>query len=673
MAAAAPAQTDLDLLAINAVRVLSMDAVLAAESGHPGTPMALAPLVYRIYTHHLRHDPADPTWADRDRFVLSAGHASMVLYSALHLSGYPLSLDEIRRFRQWGSATPGHPEYGHTAGVETTTGPLGQGVGNAVGMAVAEAHLAATYNRPGHAVVDHYTYFIAGDGCLMEGISQEAISFAGHFGLGKLIGFWDDNRITIDGDTALTTSDDQAARFRASGWHVTHIDDVNDLAQIDRAIAEAKAETSRPTLVVTRTHIGYGSPNKVDTHKAHGEPLGVKEIELTRQNLGWSWTEPFFVPDEARTRWQHQVAARAATRAEWTARFAAYAAAFPGEAAEFERRMRGELPAGWEQAIPTFTSENGNVATRAASGAVLNTLVPAVPQLVGGSADLTGSNLTNWKGQVAYTKDVPAGRYVHYGIREHGMGAIMNGMCLHGGVRPYGGTFLVFADYMRPTIRLAALMKINPIYVFTHDSIGLGEDGPTHQPIETLSGLRVIPNVLVLRPADANEVAEAWRVAIAHTGGPVVIALSRQKAPLFDRAVLAPASGVRQGAYVLQEAEGGTPDVVLMSTGTEVQVALDAAKLLATKGKKARVVSMPSFELFAAQPKAYRAGVLPAGVPRVAVEAAHPMSWHRWVGEDGRIIGLTHFGASAPASVLYKEFGITADAVAAAAEQVIAG
>jgi transketolase len=663
--------SSLDLLAINTVRVLSMDAVQAAESGHPGTPMALAPLVYRLYTHHLRHDPQAPDWADRDRFVLSVGHASMVLYSALHLSGYELSLDEIKRFRQWGSKTPGHPEYGHTAGVETTTGPLGQGVANAVGMALAEAHLAATFNQPGHAVVDHYTWFIAGDGCLMEGISHEAASLAGHLKLGKLIGFFDDNGITIDGSTSLACSDDAAQRFASYGWHIAHIRDVNDLAQIDAAIAEAKAVTDKPTLIITKTQIGFGSPNRVNTAKAHGEPLGAAEIALTKPNLGWESAEPFYVPAAAATRWRDGAAQCATAHGAWNTRFAAYRAAHPALAAEFTRRMAGELPANWEQAIPTFTAENGSVATRAASGAVLNALAPAVPELVGGSADLTGSNNTNWKGVGIVSAANYGGRYVHWGIREHAMGAAMNGMALHGGVVPFGGTFLVFADYCRPAIRLAALMGVKAIYVFTHDSIGLGEDGPTHQPVEHLATLRAIPNCLVLRPGDANEVAEAWRVAVAHRGGPVCLVLTRQKVVFVDRTTHGAASGTARGGYVLHDTP--TPQVVILSTGSEVGLALDAAKALGAEGIAARVVSMPSLELFAKQSPEYRASVLPAGVPRVAVEAAHPQSWYRWVGDTGAIVGIERFGASAPFGVLYRELGITVERVVEEGRRVVRG
>lgn len=662
-------QSDVSLqtLAINTVRTLSMDAVQAAESGHPGTPMALAPLAYALYTRHVRHNPADPHWPDRDRVVLSAGHASMLLYSTLYLSGYDLSLDELKNFRQWGSRTPGHPEYGHTAGVETTTGPLGQGVGNAIGFAVAEAHLAATFNRDNHCVIDHYTWFIAGDGCLQEGISHEAASFAGHQKLGKIIGFWDDNSITIDGRTDLSSSDDVAKRFEAYGWQVLHISDVNDQSQIDKVIAEAKSDSTRPTLVCTKTIIGFGSPNRADTAKAHGEPLGKDEIKLTKAAYGWPSEEAFHVPTAALEHWRLAKERGVNMQAEWMRRFAEYSKAFPSEAKELGRRWHGDLPVQWEKSLPEFTPENGSVASRAASGTVLNAIGPAIPELIGGSADLTGSNLTNVKNGGIFSATQRSGRNFHFGIREHGMGAVMNGMALHGGIIPYGGTFLVFADYMRPAIRLAALMRQQVIYVFTHDSIGLGEDGPTHQPVEHLSSLRCIPNLLVLRPADAAETAEAWRTALKHRTGPSALVLTRQKLALIDRSTHAAASGVAKGAYVLTDApEGVAPTTVIIATGSEVEIALKAQTELAAKGVATRVVSMPSMELFAQQSKEYQASILPEGVRRVAIEAAHPMSWHRWVGVDGTIIGIDGFGASAPAPKLYQEYGITAQAVVAA-------
>ena len=663
---------DLDLLCINTIRTLSMDAVQAADSGHPGTPMALAPLAYKLFTEFMSHDPAHPDWPNRDRFVLSCGHASMLLYSSLYLTGYDLSLDDLKQFRQWGSKTPGHPEHGHTPGVETTTGPLGQGLANAVGMAMAESHLAACFNKPGHEIVDHHTFFICSDGDLMEGISHEAASFAGHFKLGKLIGFYDDNHITIDGATELTFTDDTARRFEAYGWQVLRIGDVNHLSQIDAAIDQARADTERPTLVVTRTHIGFGSPHKQDTSKAHGEPLGDEEIKLTKKNLGWLSLEPFFVPQPALERCRQALPRGKQLREAWEAKFAAYAKAFPQDAEELLRRLAGDLPAGWENKVPVFTRDTGNVATRASSQAVLNALAPVIPELIGGSADLTPSNGTAIKSENNYNWENPAGRYIHSGIREHAMAAIMNGMALHRGVIPFGGTFLIFSDYMRPAIRLAALMKQQVIFIYTHDSIGLGEDGPTHQPIEQLSTLRAIPQLTLLRPADAAEVAESWKIALNHKHGPVALVFTRQKLPFLDRAPYAGAEKVAKGGYTLVDAEGGKPKVVLLSAGSEVQLAVEAQKTLAAAGIAARVVSMPSHELFALQDQSYRDQILPPGIPRVAIEAAQPMSWYKWLaGAPGTAIGLDHFGASAPYERLYKEFGITADAVVTAARALL--
>ena len=665
-------------LAIDTVRTLSMDAVQQAESGHPGTPMALAPLAYALYTRHVKHNPADPHWPDRDRVVLSAGHASMLLYSTLYLSGYDLTLDDLKAFRQWGSKTPGHPEVGHTAGVETTTGPLGQGIGNAVGMAVAEAQLAATFNRDGHTPIDHYTWFIAGDGCLMEGISHEAASFAGHQRLGKLIGFWDDNNITIDGRVSLASSDDVAARFAAYGWQVLHLTDVNDQEAIDRVIAEAKADTARPTLICTKTIIGFGSPNRADTAKAHGEPLGKDEIALTKQAYGWPSTAPFHVPEGALAHWREAKSRGVALQKAWMDRFMAFTKAQPVAAKELGRRWHGDLPTGWEKTLPKFDATSGNVASRAASGTVLNAIAPALPELLGGSADLTGSNLTDVKGGALFSAEDRTGRNFRYGIREHGMGAIMNGMALHGGVIPYGGTFLVFADYMRPAIRLAALMKQRVIYVFTHDSIGLGEDGPTHQPIEQLASARAVPGISVFRPGDANEVVETYRAVLRRPDRPAVIVLSRQNIPTLDRSGIestatGSAAGTARGAYVLREAAGGRPDCILIGTGSEVQVCLDAAAKLAAAGVQARVVSMPCWDLFEEQDAAYRESVLPAAVTaRVACEAACGFGWERWLGSRGRFVGMRGFGASGPAAALYAHFGITADGVAAAARESLA-
>jgi transketolase len=657
-----PAPGDLDLLSINAIRILAMDAVQKANSGHPGTPMGLAPIAYLLYTRYLRHDPADPTWPNRDRFVLSCGHACMLQYASLYLSGYALTLDDIKQFRQWGSKTPGHPEYGHTPGIEVTTGPLGQGVGNAVGMAVAEAYLAAVFNRPGHAVIDHLTYFICSDGDLMEGISHEAASFAGHFQLGKLIGFYDDNHITIDGPTELTYTDDVAARFTAYGWHVQRVPDVNDLEVLGRAIENAQAEHARPSLIICRTHIGYGSP-KQDSASAHGEPLGVEAVAQTRKTLRWPWTEAFFVPPEAIANWRRARERGRALHDEWQMRYASYQSAYPDAAAELDRRLQRVLPAGWDADIPTFTAENGNVATRAASGVALNAIAARTPELIGGSADLTPSNDTTIRGAQNFEPNDISGRYFHFGIREHGMAAIMNGMIVHGGIRPFGGTFLVFSDYMRPSVRLACLMRLPVIYVYTHDSIGLGEDGPTHQPIEQLSALRCIPNMTVIRPGDANETAMAWRIAMTHTGGPIALALTRQKVPFIDRTKFASAAGLARGAYVLGDPQGGPPQIVLIASGSEVSLIMGAQERLTAAGIRARIVSAPSLELFAQQSTDYQNTVLPPGIARLAVEAGSPMSWYRWVGSTGAILGLERFGASAPGAKVFQELGFTVEHV----------
>ncbi len=653
-------------LCINAIRVLAMDAVQRAESGHPGTPMGLAPLAYVLWTRHLRYNPADPAWMDRDRFVLSAGHASLLLYSVLYLTGHDLTLDEIRNFRQWGSRTPGHPEYGHTPGVEATTGPLGQGVGNAVGMAIAEAHLAALFNRNGHTVVDHHTYFIASDGDLMEGISHEAAALAGHLRLGKLIGFYDDNRITIEGATSLATRTDAARRFEAYGWHVQHISDGNDVDAIDRAITVAKGITDRPSLVVIRTHIAYGSPNKQDTADAHGAPLGEEEVTLTKENLDWPSLEPFHIPEGALSAWRAYGGRARVLQGEWERRYREYARLHPADARELGRRMRGVPPDGWEAGLPTFTAANGTVATRDASATVLNAIAGRIPELMGGAADLAPSTKTLIKGSDDFAAGAYAEKNMRFGIREHAMGATLNGMALHGGIIPYGATFLVFSDYMRPPIRLAAMMRQRVIYVFTHDSIGLGEDGPTHQPIEQLAGLRVVPGLVVIRPADSGETVEAWRVAIGRREGPTALVLTRQRVPFIDRSRFAPASGVAKGAYILSDATDGEAAVILMASGSEVAIVLEAQQKLSALGIRARVVSAPSLELFAQQPEAYRDEVLPPAVTRrIAVEAAHPMPWYRWVGDAGVVIGLEWFGASAPYQRVYEERGLTPDNVVA--------
>ena len=664
--------TSIDELCINAIRVLAMDAVQQANSGHPGTPMALAPLSYVLWTRHLRHNPADPQWVGRDRFVLSCGHASMLLYSLLYLTGYDLSLDEIKNFRQWESKTPGHPEFGLTPGVETTTGPLGQGVGNAVGMAVAEAHLAARFNRPGSPIIDHRTYFIASDGDLMEGVSHEAASLAGHVGLGKLIGFYDDNRITIEGSTSLAYGDDAQQRFEAYGWHVQRVADGNDLDAIDEAIRTARDVMDRPSLISVRTDIAFGSPNKQGTHEAHGAPLGKDEIRLTKENLKWPSLEPFDLPDEAVAEWRKCEVRGAGLQEEWTSAFDAYTKAHPADVAELKRRLRSELPGDWTSALPSFGPDDGPMATRSASGKVLNAIAPKLPELIGGSADLAPSTNTLMKKGSDFSATNHGGRNMHFGIREHGMGAVLNGMALHGGVLPFGATFLIFSDYMRPPIRLAALMEQHTIYVYTHDSIGLGEDGPTHQPVEMLSALRAIPNLTVIRPADAGETVEAWRAAIEHRGGPVALVLTRQKVPTLDRGVVSPASGLARGGYVLSEAGNGKPEVILMASGSEISLALGAREELEKRGTAARVVSMPSHELFFAQPRSYRDDVLPPPVRRrVAVEAAHPMSWHRLVGDAGAVVGVEGFGASAPYQRIYQEFGLSVENIVKRAKALV--
>ncbi len=664
-------KTTLDQLCINTVRALAMDAVQRAQSGHPGAPMALAPLAYLLWTKHLRHNPRNPRWPGRDRFVLSCGHASMLLYSVLYLCGYDLALSEIENFRQWGSKTPGHPELDLDRGVETTTGPLGQGFGNAVGMAIAREHLGAQFNRPGYEIFDHRIYFLASDGDLMEGIFHEAASLAGHLRLGSLIGFYDDNRITIDGPTSLTFSDDTAKRFEAYGWHVEKVEDANDLEALDRAIAAAKADSTRPSLIIVRSHIGYGSPNKQDTAEAHGAPLGEEEVRLTKKNLGWPWMEPFYVPEEAVSEWRKCSERGPLLEAEWRGRLARYVKAYPQEARELERRLHGILPEGWEEAIPSFPLGEA-MATRAASGKVLKAIAPKIPELIGGSADLGGSTQTLVPGEPDLGPGRLGGRNMYFGVREHAMGAILNGMALHGGVIPYGGTFLIFSDYMRPPIRLAAMMGLKVIYVFTHDSIGLGEDGPTHQPVEQLSNLRAIPNLLVIRPADPEETAEAWRVALRHRGGPVALVLTRQKVPALDRAALAPAKLLERGAYILAESSPTPPKVVILASGSEVSIALDARTILQNQGVPARVVSFPSHEIFAAQPEDYRRAVLlDSRAVKVAVEAAHPMSWYRWIGEDGAVVGIERFGASAPYQRLYREFGIAPDRVAEVARHLL--
>ncbi|HWO88155.1 MAG TPA: transketolase [Gemmatimonadales bacterium] len=660
----------LDQLCINTIRALAVDAVERANSGHPGAPMALAPLAWLLFSRHLRHSPLHPRWMDRDRFVLSNGHASMLLYATLFLSGYDLSLDDLKQFRQWDSRTPGHPESHLTPGVETTTGPLGQGFANAVGMAIAEAHLAARFNRPGHEIVDHRVYGICGDGDLMEGLSHEAASLAGHLRLGKLIFFYDDNHISIDGPTELAFSEDVARRFEAYGWHVERVADGNDLAALHAAALKAERD-ERPSLVIVRTHIGFGAPNKQDTAAAHGAPLGRDEVAAAKRAWGWEAEEPFHVPAEALEHARRCVQRGEILHQQWLERFEAYRSAHPEAAAELEAQLKGELPRGWTDALPAF-GPGDSMATRAASGKVLAAIVPRVPSLLGGSADLSESNLTYVKGTQVLRAGHFDGRYIHFGVREHAMGAVMNGMALHGGLRPYGGTFLVFSDYMRPAIRLAALMGLPVIYVFTHDSIGLGEDGPTHQPIEHLAALRAIPHLITVRPADAAETAMAWRLALERDHGPTALVLTRQKVPAFDRSVLAPASGLLRGGYVLVEATGGEARVALIGSGSEVALCVAARDILQAEGVPARVVSMPSPELFATQDRGYRDSVLPPGLyARVAVEAARPFGWHQWVGDRGTVVGLDRFGASAPYERIYQELGLTAERVAAAARELL--
>jgi transketolase len=653
---------ELDQLCINTLRTLAMDAVQKANSGHPGMPMGAAPMAYILWTRFLKHNPANPHWPNRDRFVLSAGHGSMLLYGLLHLTGYDLPLEELQNFRQWGSRTPGHPEHGLTPGVETTTGPLGQGFANGVGMAIAERFLAERFNRPGHTVVDHTTYAIVSDGDLMEGVASEAASLAGHLRLGKLIYLYDDNHISIEGSTDLAFTEDVECRFQAYGWHVQRVDDGNDLATITAAIEAAQAATEQPSLIMVRTHIAYGSPGKQDTAEAHGAPLGEEEVRRTKENLGWPPEPPFYIPDEVLLRFREAVDRGQAWEAEWQARFEAYAAEYPQLAAEWQTAMNGQLPVGWDADLPDFVPADGPLATRKASGQVLNAIAPYLPTLLGGSADLAPSNNTLLKQYESISSDDFSGRNLHFGVREHAMGSITNGMALHGGLIPYTGTFLVFSDYMRPPIRLAAMMGLPVVFIFTHDSAWLGEDGPTHQPIEQLAALRAIPNLIVLRPADAAETVEAWRVALAHRDGPVALALTRQKLPVLDRTELADADGVARGAYVLADAEGERPDILLIASGSEVHLALEAREQLAEQGVEARVVSMPSWELFDLQPPIYRDQVLsPTVTARLAIEAGVPQGWQRYVGTTGEVIGLDRFGASAPYKTLMEKFGFTAE------------
>jgi len=674
----------LDDLCINTIRILSADGVQAANSGHPGMPMGAAAMAYTLWTRYLKFNPADPAWPDRDRFVLSAGHGSMLLYSLLHLTGYDLPLDELKRFRQWGSKTPGHPERGVTPGVEVSTGPLGQGFSNGVGMAIAEAWLADRYNRPGYTIVDHHTYAICGDGDLMEGITQEAASLAGHLRLGKIVYLYDSNHISLAGATGLTFTEDVAARFEAYGWHTRLVPDGNDVADVARAIEEAKAEDGKPSLILVRTHIGYGSPKKQDSFASHGSPLGEDELIATKKALNWPSTDKFYLPDPALAHFREALPRGAKAQSDWAARFEAYRTEFPAEAAEFERIMSGKLPADWSADLPKYTPADKPVATRVIGGEVMNALAKRLPNLIGGSADLNPSTNTALKSLGDFQPSelggpgTPGavggdwgygGRNVAFGVREHAMGAAVNGMAAHGGILPFSATFLVFSDYMKPSVRLGALSHLKAFYVFTHDSVGVGEDGPTHEPIEQIAGLRAIPNLTVVRPADATETAEAWAFAIEHNG-PTLFALSRQNLPHLDRS-RAVTPGVARGGYILSDAEGGAPEVILIGTGSEVSLCVGAQKILAASGVRARVVSMPAWNLFEAQSADYQASVLPPSIrKRVTVEAGCTLGWHKWVA-DGTVIGIDHFGASAPGDEIMKNFGFTPDRVAAAAMQLL--
>jgi transketolase len=672
--------TDLDTLCVNAIRFLSVDAVQKANSGHPGLPLGAAPMAYVLWTRFLKHNPQNPEWFNRDRFILSAGHGSMLLYSLLYLTGYDLPLDQIKQFRQWGSMTPGHPERGFTPGIETTTGPLGQGFGNGVGLAIAEAHLAARYNREGYPVVDHYTYSIVSDGDLMEGVSAEAASLAGHLKLGKLIYLYDNNHVTLSAATDLTFTEDVGLRFNAYHWHVQSVEDGNDLDAIEKALQLAKDEKERPSLIMVQTHLGYGSPNKQDTYEAHGSPLGEDEVKLTKENIGWPVDPPFYVPDEALAHFRKDMDQNRQKETEWERLFTSYADKYPGLAQELYQSMRGELPDGWDSELPKFPVAEKGMSTRVASGKVMNAIAAKVPALMGGSADLDPSTYTALGGDGdfgAERQNMPdtqgsvgggwsyEGRNLHFGVREHAMGAIVNGLGTHGGIIPFASTFLIFSDYMRPPIRLAALMGLHVIYVFTHDSIALGEDGPTHQPVEQLIGLRAIPNMLVFRPADANETTAAWRMAVEYTDGPVTLVLSRQNLPIFDLEKYPQLPlGVRTGGYILEHSSGGaTPDLSLIATGSEVHLALDTREKLESQGVRTRVVSLPCWNLFSTQPEEYREEVLPSDVPMLAIEAGTPLGWRPYVGPSIPVIGVEKFGASAPSKVLMEKYGFNVDNV----------
>ncbi len=663
--------TEQQTLAINTIRTLAIDAVQKANSGHPGLPMGAAPMAYALWMQHLRHNPTNPHWANRDRFILSAGHGSMLIYALLYLTGYDLPLSELKNFRQWGSRTPGHPEVHYTPGIETTTGPLGQGAANAVGFALAEAYLAHYFNRPDHEIIDHYTYALVSDGDLMEGVSQEAASLAGTWGLGKLIYLYDANQITLDGETDMIFTEDVAARFNAYGWHTQYVADGNDVDALNIAIENAKAITDQPSLIVVRTIIGYGSPNKSGKSDAHGSPLGADEIKLVKEYYGWA-QEDFYVPGEALEHFRSSVDQGATLESDWNAKFAAYRAAYPELAAQFEQVMTGKLPAGWDADIPTYAPGKAQ-ATRNASGEVLNAIAKHIPTMIGGDADLAGSTKTLIKGEPNTGHNNPRARNVRFGVREHAMGAIVNALALHGGIlKPYSATFLTFSDYMRPAIRLGALMAANAIYVFTHDSIGLGEDGPTHQPIEQVMSLRLIPQLYVFRPADANETAAAWRSAMELQDYPATLIFTRQNLPVLDAEIAQ--AGAARGGYILAGDANSTPDVILISSGSEVHIAHEAYHTLASEGVNVRLVSLPCWELFADQPADYRESVLPSSVTRrVSIEAGVTLGWERFVGSAGVSIGIDRFGASAPYERIYAEYGLTAQAVADAARGLLRG
>lgn len=652
-------------LTINTIRTLAMDGVQKANSGHPGTPMALAPLAYLLYKDIMRHNPQNPHWVNRDRFVLSAGHASMLLYSILHLSGYDISLEDLKQFRQLGSKTPGHPEFGETGGIETTTGPLGQGIANSVGMAIAEAHLAAVYNQEGFNIIDHFTYAVCGDGDLMEGVSHEAAGLAGHLGLGKLIWFYDDNHITIEGKTELSYSDVVQKRFEGYNWHVINIgENANNLPVIAETVKAAQNVADKPSLIIIRSHIGFGAPHLQDTEKAHGAPLGEEEVELTKKGYGWPEDAQFLVPDRVKDHMQEALKRGAEFEKTWNRNYAAYKKQFPELAAQLDDAVSQKLPTGWDSAIPVWKPEDGAQATRTVSGKIINAIAPQVPFLIGGSADLSPSTMTLMKDSGYFSKTARENKNIAWGIREFGMAAACSGIALHGGLRPFCATFFVFADYARPAIRLAALMKLPVIYVMTHDSIGVGEDGPTHQPVEHLASLRVIPGLTIIRPADANETAYAWRAALLNNEGPTMLILTRQGLPIYDRGRFAPAEGLMKGGYVMLKEKGVKPDVILIATGSEVQLAVEAQEKLAAEGIDARIVSLPSWELFRRQSAEYRESVLPVAVKaRVSIEAASTMGWREFVGDAGLSIGLDQFGASGPLKKVYAHFGLTAENV----------